>query len=61
MTTPTPGKFTVPPVCKMTRKAEDAWWEKVAAERGCTLAQWDNPRDAAHVSPKPAPKILRRA
>lgn len=23
------------------------------------VEQWDNPRDAAHVSPKPAPKILR--
>lgn len=36
-------KFEIPPVWKMSKKAQELWWQKVAAERGCTLSDWDNP------------------
>lgn len=38
------NQFSVPPVCKMSRAAEEAWWAKVAQSRGCVLSDWDNPR-----------------
>lgn len=32
------------PICKQSAESEEAWWRRVAIERGCTLEQWDNAR-----------------
>ena len=32
------------PICQQPPVVENAWWERVARSRGCTLEQWDEAR-----------------